>query len=920
MDDLSRNASLPSGVVYRFGLFTLDPAAASLTRGGVKVKLQGQPLQLLALLLEKHGEIVTRDEIRGRLWSSGTFVDFDKSLGVATVKVREALGDHAGNPRFLETVPRRGYRFIAPVSIEFPRNHDAEKNSHAPIEPITLPSPATPSAEPVTPVGAMAAGTRNFKRWPSLWITLAICAFAVAGFFTYRLRHKEQRATTNVLLNPHPELRRSVAVLGFRNLGGAPAQDWISAAFAEMLNTELAASGDMRLVSGEDVATAKHDLSLSPEDTLAKNTLTQLRGHLGADVVVLGSYMLLPAAGKNQIRLDLRAQDTALGETIAEEAVTGDETDLFDLASQAGNKLRERLDPSQTLAPGSDVPSLSGASSQLALQFYSEGRERLFAFDFVGARDFLKRAVAADPKFALAHSALSDTWNHLGNAAEARKEARLALNQSHTLPQEAALVIQGQYQESINDWPAAILTYSTLVQLYPDNLNYGLRLNGAQLHINAKDAMSTLRALRKLPPPIGDDPRIDLAEASTLIGQDLPAARAAAERAIAKASTHGATLMVARGYGILCQQDSSNGVAMQQSVSECNLARSSYIRAGDQNNAARTLNDLAGLYYLRGELGKAEAMWSEAIEDFRKTGEDQGYAAASNNLGDVMLLRGSLDEARKLLETAVVVYQRVGDRTGVALATADLGEIALFKAKIAAARSSYDKAVAIGKEIGDKSSMAYGHTGLGNVLAAQDQLGPAREHYETALKLRKEIGETQTALQSRVALARLALEEHRPAEAESEARICRDAFHKEQLRDDEIAATIVLVEALLAQGRAADAKEALAPARQLQEATENREMQLRFSLIVARLLLAERDQRTARTLLDLISRQSEAVGFVGLSLEVRMTAAEAKRDAGDRSAAQKDFGIVEARSRKAGLFLLARKAGEAARQTSPRPV
>jgi hypothetical protein len=94
-------------------------------------------------------------------------------------------------------------------------------------------------------------------------------------------------------------------------------------------------------------------------------------------------------------------------------------------------------------------------------------------------------------------------------------------------------------------------------------------------------------------------------------------------------------------------------------------------------------------------------------------------------------------------------------------------------------------------------------------------------------------------------------------------------------------------------------------------------MQLRFSLIVARLLLAERDQRTARTLLDLISRQSETVGFIGLTLEARMTVAEAERDAGDGRAAQKDFAIVEARSRKAGLLLLARKAGEAARGTSP---
>src|ERR1700744_1102604 len=132
MEDPTRNASA-SAIVYRFGLFTLDPTAASLSRNGIKVKLQDQPLQLLVLLLEKPGEIVTRDEICQRLWRSNTFVDFDKSLGVAVVKVREAVGDSAANPRFLETLPRRGYRFIAPVTVEALGNQ-AERNDNAPVE------------------------------------------------------------------------------------------------------------------------------------------------------------------------------------------------------------------------------------------------------------------------------------------------------------------------------------------------------------------------------------------------------------------------------------------------------------------------------------------------------------------------------------------------------------------------------------------------------------------------------------------------------------------------------------------------------------------------------------------------------------------------------------------------------------------
>src|SRR5215469_8218747 len=110
--------SSPANTSYRFGLYMLDPANGTLTRDQMRVRLQEQPFRLLVLLVEKSGQIVSREEIRNRLWPQNTFVEFDKSLGVAVLKVREALGDEAGNPRFIETIPRRGYRFIAPVKVE----------------------------------------------------------------------------------------------------------------------------------------------------------------------------------------------------------------------------------------------------------------------------------------------------------------------------------------------------------------------------------------------------------------------------------------------------------------------------------------------------------------------------------------------------------------------------------------------------------------------------------------------------------------------------------------------------------------------------------------------------------------------------------------------------------------------------------
>src|SRR6478752_2828543 len=106
-----------SGNLFRFGLFEADRAGCTLTRNGARVKIQDQPFRLLILLLERPGEIVTREELRQALWPEGTHVDFDGSLNVILKRLRAALNDDPENPRFIETIPRRGYRFIAPVSV-----------------------------------------------------------------------------------------------------------------------------------------------------------------------------------------------------------------------------------------------------------------------------------------------------------------------------------------------------------------------------------------------------------------------------------------------------------------------------------------------------------------------------------------------------------------------------------------------------------------------------------------------------------------------------------------------------------------------------------------------------------------------------------------------------------------------------------
>ncbi len=162
-------AATPRRVAH-FGAYDLDFGTGELRKGGLKIKLQDQPFQVLAMLLERPGELVTREELLSRLWPSGTFVDFDHGLNVAVKKLRRALSDSAENPRFIETLSRRGYRFVAPV--ENVSTEESESGSEVPAEIVAAPEPVRRPNQRFLPwalvaVGVLAAGLALWHRWPT---------------------------------------------------------------------------------------------------------------------------------------------------------------------------------------------------------------------------------------------------------------------------------------------------------------------------------------------------------------------------------------------------------------------------------------------------------------------------------------------------------------------------------------------------------------------------------------------------------------------------------------------------------------------------------------------------------------------------------------------------------------------------------
>jgi TolB-like protein len=281
--------------------------------------------------------------------------------------------------------------------------------------------------------------------------TLVLTVVLTAVGYASWEQHRAMENARAELVSQRSRGRRSVAVLGFKNLSGHAETAWLSVALSEMLTTELSAGGKLRTISGESVAQAKTNLSLSETDSFSTQTLQRLYNNLGSDFVVVGSYLDMSDTNRG-VRLDLRVQDAAIGETIATVSETGQETALSDLVARAGAALRDRLgiagiSPAESTSLHASLPS----NPDLA-RLYGEGLSKLRVFDATAARDLLEKAVHSDPKFALAHSALSDAWGALGYQRKGQEQSKIAFELAADLPREQNLLLEARYLSAVRQW------------------------------------------------------------------------------------------------------------------------------------------------------------------------------------------------------------------------------------------------------------------------------------------------------------------------------------------------------------------------------------------------------------------------------------------------------------------------------------
>jgi len=418
----------PTRRFARFGIFELDFHEHKLTKGGIRIRLQEQPFRILALLLERPGELVTREEVRLHVWPQDLFVDFDSALNTAVGKLRAALNDSADNPRFLETVPRHGYRFVAPVSW----------------------SPELEERVPTTPPTASHVAKRLY-----LWYALAliVAGAAIGGF--WRSRTAAHKITSD----------DTIVLADFVNTTG-------DATFDDALKTALRVSLEQspffKVLSDSAISRTLKQMTRPVGTQLTAEVTRELCERAGSKAYLVGSIGTLGS----QYIVGLKAVNCRNGDMLAEDQVSAaSKEQVLDALGQAASKLRGELGESLASVQKFDVPlALATTSSLEALKLYSLGIKAFNAKGPTDALPYLQRVVQIDPNFAAAYRLLGLSYAGLAQTDRANEYFTKAFHLQDRVSESERLAINADYYMNVTgELDKAAETYERWSDLYPNN-------------------------------------------------------------------------------------------------------------------------------------------------------------------------------------------------------------------------------------------------------------------------------------------------------------------------------------------------------------------------------------------------------------------------------------------------------------------
>ncbi len=779
--------------------------------------------------------------------------------------------------------------------------------------------------ESVQPVAARRAETRRYGVAAAagmLLIAAALVSLPVSRLGPFEIaapNGTKARASADAVRNGGPALqtRRSVAVLGFRNLSGGPASAWLSTALAEMFSSELGAGEQLRIVPGENVDRMKVELALAEAESYAPSTLARIRANLNADIIVLGSFLHLGKEGGSRIRVDIRLQDSGSGRTIASMVETGDEAGLFDLVLRCGDGLRRRLGVATATESETRSFRASFPANHRALQLYSEAVRKARRFESMAARDLLYAAIKEDPNNPVTRSMLATVLVLLGADKLGTDEARKAFEQSAGLPREQQLLIEGRYRAMNRERDKAIAIFRALFSFFPDNVDYGVILARNQYQAGkGTEALATIEELQKLPAPWSQDPQIPLTEAFAAMAlSDFPRELSASTRAVRAAAAVDAKLVVARARipEAWALRNLGRPAEARKSLEE---AHRIYLEAGDRNGAAQTLIPLAIILYDDRDLAGAAKLYEEALALYRETGDRYSTFIALSNLATIEMDLWHLDAARRSFQEGLEISVEVGRKQAIGAAHSGLAEVIRYQGHLKESFEHYTEALNISREAGDKSRTAEALFGQAQVFRLKGDLNRARLLHADALKLRQETRQPAHEAASRLAIARIAMDARQFAEAESEARLARELFTKIKRATRAAEADILIAESLIERRRNGEAVAMLSPIEQALEARGDNEQLLRLDLFRAKVRAATGQPAEALKLVESTAART-ATGPMELHYDVRLHWGSIERQHGSEPAGRKILGALSADARSKGFKLFTDKATRALQ--GPRP-
>jgi TolB-like protein/DNA-binding winged helix-turn-helix (wHTH) protein/Tfp pilus assembly protein PilF len=381
---------------YRFGLFEVDERRGDVLKQGFRLRLRGRPYDILLILLERPGELITRDELRTRLWSSDTFVDFDHGLNASVNRLRDVLGDSAESPRFIETIPRKGYRFIAPVTVAAsvsPR--PAEDQAVASTAAAAI-APANPLPPPVPAVSTADAEARpvriSWLRRLSLPLALLLVA-AVAGVWWFSVPRAASAGAMRL------------AVLPFRNVSGDPEQEFFSDGFTDEMFSELGALEPSRL--GVIARTTSMHYKGSQKNA------REIGSELGVDYVLEGSVR----REGDRVRINADLVETKGQTSLWSDTYDKSAADVIDIQKDVAMAIARSVMPTLSTRGALSLSDRTVPASFTTYEFTLKGRffrEQATEESTRKAIEYFDRAIAIDPNYAPAHAGKGDAYRLLG--------------------------------------------------------------------------------------------------------------------------------------------------------------------------------------------------------------------------------------------------------------------------------------------------------------------------------------------------------------------------------------------------------------------------------------------------------------------------------------------------------------------------